>query len=328
METIRNYLDTMFANLPNTAASRKAKGELLQMMEDKYNELMDAGKSENKAVGTVIAEFGNLSELAEVLGVEDEINTAAETVESAVSARILTVQETESYAKARSEAALRLSLGCATGILALLFPILFEVFLPHLEFVGVLLFLLLSAAGVVSIVMAPTIMKPFLYIKNEVCTLSMDATKQVANARESYSRNHLVMLTVGVLLCTVCSIPSAIISNTLPSYDNLCAALLLIILAVGVLLIVNCSYTMKGYNTLLKLNGIDNFKVQYEPEDLKNYQYRSQAAEFWMSVYWPTMVCFYLIISFLTFRWELTWVIWPVAGVLYRPLNTLLREKN
>lgn len=38
------------------------------MMEDKYNELISEGKSENEAVGTVISEFGNLDELAETLG--------------------------------------------------------------------------------------------------------------------------------------------------------------------------------------------------------------------------------------------------------------------
>ena len=46
MDTIKNYLETMFASMPNTAEVRKAKAELLQMMEDKYNELI----SEVKAV--------------------------------------------------------------------------------------------------------------------------------------------------------------------------------------------------------------------------------------------------------------------------------------
>ena len=58
----------MFANLPATAEVLKAKDELWGMMEDKYNELISEGKSENEAVGTVISEFGNLDELAETLG--------------------------------------------------------------------------------------------------------------------------------------------------------------------------------------------------------------------------------------------------------------------
>ena len=65
METIRNYLETMFLKLPNTPEVYKAKNELWQMMEDKYNELIANGKTENEAIGTVIAEFGNLDELAE-----------------------------------------------------------------------------------------------------------------------------------------------------------------------------------------------------------------------------------------------------------------------
>ena len=50
METIRNYLETMFARLPNTFEVQKAKNELWQMMEDKYTELIKDGKTENEAV--------------------------------------------------------------------------------------------------------------------------------------------------------------------------------------------------------------------------------------------------------------------------------------
>ena len=47
MDTIKSYLETMFANLPATAEVLKAKDELWGMMEDKYNELISEGKSEN-----------------------------------------------------------------------------------------------------------------------------------------------------------------------------------------------------------------------------------------------------------------------------------------
>lgn len=63
MDTIKSYLETMFANLPATTEVLKAKDELWGMMEDKYNELISEGKSENEAVGTVISEFGNHYEL-------------------------------------------------------------------------------------------------------------------------------------------------------------------------------------------------------------------------------------------------------------------------
>ena len=65
METIKNYLENMFSHLPNTPEVQKAKYELYQMMEDKYNELISEGKSDNEAIGIVISEFGNLDELAD-----------------------------------------------------------------------------------------------------------------------------------------------------------------------------------------------------------------------------------------------------------------------
>ena len=74
METIRNYLNAMFAGLPDTPEVRRAYEELAAMMEDKYTELIEEGRSENEAIGTVIAEFGNLEELAQDLGIEDCLN--------------------------------------------------------------------------------------------------------------------------------------------------------------------------------------------------------------------------------------------------------------
>ena len=77
METIRNYLNAMFAGLPDTPEVRRAYEEPAAMMEDKYTELTEEGVSENEAVGTVISEFGNLEELAQTLGIEDCINARA-----------------------------------------------------------------------------------------------------------------------------------------------------------------------------------------------------------------------------------------------------------
>ena len=70
METLKNYLDTMFAVLPDTDEVRQAKVELFQMMEDRYSDLISEGKSENEAVGAVITEFGSIDEIAKALGLD------------------------------------------------------------------------------------------------------------------------------------------------------------------------------------------------------------------------------------------------------------------
>ena len=70
MEAIREYLNNLFISLPETPEVLRAKAELLEMMEDKYEELIQEGKTEKEAIGTVISEFGNLEELAEELGID------------------------------------------------------------------------------------------------------------------------------------------------------------------------------------------------------------------------------------------------------------------
>ncbi|MCR4740413.1 MAG: permease prefix domain 1-containing protein, partial [Lachnospiraceae bacterium] len=98
METIRNYLESMFASLPNTPEVLKAKDELLQMMEDKYNELLKDGKSENEAVGTVISEFGNLEELADDLGIRSNMPGAGN-ADVAENGQLVTKEEAQKYLK-------------------------------------------------------------------------------------------------------------------------------------------------------------------------------------------------------------------------------------
>lgn len=68
METIRDYLNNMFSKYPSTPEILRAKSELGQMMEDKYNELIAEGKNKNEAIGTVISEFGDVDELIADLG--------------------------------------------------------------------------------------------------------------------------------------------------------------------------------------------------------------------------------------------------------------------
>ena len=92
MEVIRSYLETMFANLPNTSEVLRAKNELWQMMEDKYNELVADGKSDNEAVGTVIAEFGNLDEISEDLGIRNVVSGTQD-----INRRKVTMEEIKQY---------------------------------------------------------------------------------------------------------------------------------------------------------------------------------------------------------------------------------------
>ncbi len=351
MEAIKNYLDSMFANLPNTAEVRRAKDELWQMMEDKYGELMAEGKTENEAVGQIISEFGNLNDLAEELGLEKEVkgSTEKKNTEDAnasenntefteetvyeqpeVEARVIPADEAEELVKVRSESSFKISLGVAICILSPLGPMLTEMLFKIMpDGVGFGIWASIVGGGVILIVFGGLADKKYRETFCEVCTLSMDATKYVADERAVFMRNYNLQMTLGVMLCALSWIPSAIVSNILPNkFENAAGALFFMSAAVGVMLIIYSSMRKNGYDRLLKLNGEGTFKATYEPDDSANVKYVSPVAEFFMSVYWPTFTCLYLIVSFITFKWGLTWVIWPVCGILYKPLKRALTVKE
>ena len=81
MEAIREYLNNLFMSLPETPEVLRAKAELLEMMEDKFEELVSEGKTEKEAIGIVISEFGNLQELAEELGIDSYMKKAGHSKE-------------------------------------------------------------------------------------------------------------------------------------------------------------------------------------------------------------------------------------------------------
>jgi len=73
MDTIETFLDNMFAPYPATPRLIEARSALRAMMEDAYNDAIAQGKTHNEAVGQVITDFGNLHELAPVLGIAQDI---------------------------------------------------------------------------------------------------------------------------------------------------------------------------------------------------------------------------------------------------------------
>ena len=109
MDTIMNYLNTMFATVAQTEQMQKIKNDLAVNMEDKYNELKAEGKSENEAIGTVISEFGNIDELLKDFGLQqlNEENGTTETTGVAesqtVGQRRVTREEVENYLTAKKK---------------------------------------------------------------------------------------------------------------------------------------------------------------------------------------------------------------------------------
>lgn len=62
----------MFSSLPKTREVVEMKLNMLENMEEKFQELLKEGKNENEAVGIVLADFGSIEELKQELGISGD----------------------------------------------------------------------------------------------------------------------------------------------------------------------------------------------------------------------------------------------------------------
>lgn len=326
MEAIRNYLETMFANLPNTPEVLRAKNELWQMMEDKYNELIAEGKSDNEAVGTVIAEFGNLDEISEDLGIWNVVSKTQD-----ITRRKVTMEEVKRYLHESSNYAYKLALGVFLCIASPVGAIISDAVNISDAF-GILFLMSFIAAAVVLFVHSSITMHRWDFLKQELCTINFATTNYINDQKERYSSTYALLMTVGIVLCVVSFVPAAIIDELGLSFsgfdmDDMSGMILLVLVAIGVFMII-LSYTINNtYVNLLKLNNASTVSGNYVSSQHPETKYISPAAATVMSVYWQTITCVYLMWSFLTFNWHYTWIIWPIAGIINGVLNSAFKKQ-
>ena len=125
-------------------------------------------------------------------------------------------------------------------------------------------------------------------------------------------------MAIGVVLCVLAAIPLFVLilwREEDELYGSLCVAAILLLVAIGVYNIVLTSVPWEGYRMLL------------EEGDYTRAVKRSNRK--YGGIYWGIVVTAYLATSFITQRWDMTWIFWPVAGVLYGVIVEIakLREK-
>jgi MFS superfamily sulfate permease-like transporter len=101
-------------------------------------------------------------------------------------------------------------------------------------------------------------------------------------------------------------------------YTLIMLVVLLIVLAsIAVFIIVQGTIELEGYKTLLnKMNRSKrDTKVQKE---IDSYE----------TIFWMIALAIYLGWSFYTNNWGISWIVWPIAGVLSAIIPELVKLKN
>ena len=182
--------------------------------------------------------------------------------------------------------------------------------------IGVALLLLIVAAGVAVLIVSGMQTGRWEFLERQSITLEYGIKGIVEKKKTAYEKTYIGSVAAGVVLIIIGIVP-LLVAGGFDFEDYVYTVLvdiLLVFIAAGVFLFVKSGVVHGCYEKLLQqgeyADGEKRTKRRLEPVS---------------TVYWCSIVAIYLLISFITFEWHRTCIIWPVAGVAYAVVEAIAK---
>ncbi|OUL10106.1 hypothetical protein B0533_01720 [Sedimentibacter sp. SX930] len=309
MNTISNYVESIFANLPKTPEMLARKQAMLTKMQDKYQQLKAEGKSEHEAISTAIAAHGNIDDYT----VSDIPTSPAEIPDNEV---YLTPEQVDEYIDHRHHFAWAMATGvflCIMGPASLFLGQYLTGYqnahggrtselLDILTLVPLFLFV---AAGVSLFIIYGMKEQQF---ELEQKRIKLDATTyaRLKTEYKTFRPRLAIAVAIGVALCILAPV-SLLLSVVLIGEDNsLSLVFLLSFIAIGVFLFIFYGIQDETYEKLLSIGEFAKDKAE-----------KNKVVGIVAGVVFPLAAAVYLIAGFVYYAWASAWIIFPIVGILF-----------
>lgn len=291
-----------------------------------------------------IPDLDKILKLSEIFGVstdyllKDEINEEKELLAGVDEGTIweqeelchVSVEEADQYLNMVEKVAKKIALGVSACVLS---PVILILLCGMSEFgffglnenmasgIGVAVLLFIIAGAVATFILYGMKLDRYNYLEKESLSLQYGVAGIVESKKEEFEPFYKKCLAAGVTLCITSAVP-LMIAMAFGSPEIMyiyCVDILLVLVAFAVFLFVWSGMIMGSYQRLLE-----------EGEYTREQKLENKKNDNLSKVYWCTVTAIYLAVSFLTGRWEISWVIWPCAGVFFAAvcgMATMLRKK-
>ena len=253
-----------------------------------------------------------------------EIRTAEET--DTEGATFVSMEEANAFLSYKADSAPRIALGVLLCILSPVTLLLLggaqtsgRLALTELQagMIGLIVLFLMIAGAVLLFVLTGMKGSRYEYLEKEAIDTAYGVSGMVKERMQREEGAHARQIAVGVVLCVLAAVPLFVLilwHGEDEMYGSLGVCAILTLAAVGVHTIVRASVPWEGYRMLL------------EEGDYTRAAKRTESR--YSGIYWGIITAAYLAVSFLTKRWDMTWIIWPVAGVLYGAVREIAKLGN
>lgn len=239
--------------------------------------------------------------------------------------RKVTMEEAQEFIQARKEASLRIPAGVAGCILSPAPLLLLEAMAEAGRLtvsedlacgIGMALLLVMVAASVGSLIIYGTRLGKYEWLEKEDFELAYGIAGMVRERSEAEAGPFVKKVAAGVALCIVGAVPLFLSSMTGENDLAMTVGLVLLLffVAAGVFLLVNAGLKKGAYDQLLQ-----------EGDFTKEKKAANQIVNRIAAVYWCLAAAVYVGWSLLTWNWHSTWILWPVAGILFGAIAGLVK---
>lgn len=177
--------------------------------------------------------------------------------------------------------------------------------------------LIFVACGAALLIANGMKLSKYEYLEKECFTLEYGVQGIVKKKMEEFEITFRRCIALGVALCIIGVVP-LLLAASMEAGDRIymwCLSLLLILVACGVYLFVWAGMINGSYQKILQTD-------EYSPENKE----LGQRLSWFSGSYWCIVTALYLGISFYFGSWNITWIIWPVAGVLFAAVYQILKN--
>ena len=237
--------------------------------------------------------------------------------------RRLTLAETNEYLALRKTASVRMAAATFLCIFSFI-PLLILGALAEIPAYGIsentasatgLIVLFLFIAAAVAVFLSCSIKNgPYAFLDKEPFDTEYGVTGMVSERQKAYRPTYVRCNIIGIALCVLSPVPVVAGAMTGDEFLTVVTVCVLLLVAVGAAFLVAAGVRWSGMQKILQSGD-------YAPAEKK----RNEREAALSAVYWTLATAAYLGWSFTTGGWKETWIVWPVAGVLYAAVLNLYR---
>ncbi|SYZ79669.1 hypothetical protein [Trichococcus shcherbakoviae] len=309
MDTISNYVDSVFATVPESPELSAQKQAMLTKMQEKYQQLKSEGKSEHEAISAAIAAHGNVDDFK----VSDIPAAPAENPQNEV---FLTSEQVDEYIDHRHHFAWAMATGvflCIMGPASLFLGQYLAGYrdgqggrtsdlMDILTLVPLFIFV---AAGVALFILYGMKEQQFELEEKRIQLDSTTYTRLKAD-HKAFRPRLAVAVAIGVALCILAPVSMLLSVVFLGEENGLSLVFLLSFIAIGVFLFIFYGIQDETYEKLLSIGEFAKDKAE-----------KNKVVGIVAGVVFPLAAAVYLIAGFVYYAWASAWIIFPIVGILF-----------